>query len=119
MKKLLILSSLLLSLVGCGNVKRVQNTCLKERTIYFSSIDMIYFENNYAYLKTYDFKKKKIYIIDTIKDNRIELKATSEYDYNIGFSIINEEEYVLEKGGAKYKEDKEGFFSLKDFDLFV
>ena len=119
MKKLLILSSLFLSLVSCGNVSRVQNTCLKERTIYFCSVDMIYFENNYAYLKTYDFKKKKIYIIDTIKDNRIELKATSEYDYNIGFSIINEEEYVLEKGGAKYKEDKEGFFSLKDFDLFV
>lgn len=29
MKKLLILSSLLLSLVGCVNVARVQNTCLK------------------------------------------------------------------------------------------
>ena len=111
MKKLLILSSLLLSLVGCGNVNRVQNTCLKERTIYFSK--------GYAYSKTYDFKKKKIYIIDTIKDNRIELKATSEYDYNIALSIINEEEYVFESGGAKYKEDKEGFFSLKDFELFV
>ena len=117
MKKLLILSSLLLSLVSCGNVKKVQNTCLKEKTIYFCSVDMIYFENDYAYLKTYDFKKKKIYIIDTIKDNRIELKATSEYD--IALSIINEEEYVFESGGAKYKEDKEGFFSLKDFELFV
>lgn len=119
MKKLLILSSLLLSLVSCGNVVRVQNTCLKEDTIYFSSVKMFYFSKGYAYSKTYDFKKKKIYIIDTIKDNRIELKATSEYDYNIALSIINEEEYVFESGGAKYKEDKEGFFSLKDFDLFV
>ena len=119
MKKLLVLSSLFLALVSCGNVKRVQNTCLKERTIYFSSIDMIYFESNYAYLKTYDFKKKKIYTISPIEDNRIELKATSEYDYNIAFFIINEEEYVFERGGAKYKEDKEGFFSLKDFELFV
>ena len=119
MKKLLILSSLLLSLVGCGNVNRVQKTCLKEKTIYFSSVKMFYFSKGYAYSKTYDFKKKKIYIIDTIKDNRIELKATSEYDYNIALSIINEEEYVFESGGSKYKEDKEGFFSLKDFELFV
>ena len=44
MKKLLVLSSLLLSLVGCGNVNRVQNTCLKERTIYFCSVDMIYLD---------------------------------------------------------------------------
>ena len=119
MKKLLILSSLLLSLVGCGNVKKVQNTCLKENTIYFSSVKMFYFSNGYAYSKTYDFKKKKIYIIETIKDNRIDLTATSEFDYNIAISIINEEEYVFESGGAKYKEDKEGFFSLKDFELFV
>ena len=119
MKKLLILSSLLLSLVGCGNVKKVQNTCLKEKTIYFCSVDMIYFENDYAYLKTYDFKKKKIYTISTIEENRIKLKATSEYDYNISLFIINEGEYVFESGGEKYKEDKEGFFSLKDFDLFV
>ena len=35
MKKLLILSSLLLSLVGCGNVARVQYTCLKEKTFYY------------------------------------------------------------------------------------
>ena len=119
MKKLLVLSSLLLSLVGCGNVARVQNTCLKERTIYFCSVDMIYFENNYAYLKTYDFKKKKIYIIDTIEDNRIDLTATNGYDFNTAIFLIDSEEYVFERGGAKYKEDKEGFFSLKDFELFV
>ena len=118
MKRLLILSSLLLSLVSCGN-KTIKGTELKEKTIYFSSVKMFYFSKGYAYSKTYDFKKKKIYIIDTIKDNRIELKATSEYDYNIALSIINEEEYVFESGGAKYKEDKEGFFSLKDFELFV
>ena len=119
MKKLLILSSLLLSLAGCGNVNIVQNTCLKEKTLYFSSIDMIYFENNYAYLKTYDFKKKKIYTIRPIKDNRIDLMATSEYDYNIALFLIDSEEYVFDRGGTKYKEDKEGFFSLKDFELFV
>lgn len=119
MKKLLILSSLFLSLASCGNVKTVQNTCLKERTIYFCSVDMIYFESNYAYLKTYDFKKKKIYIIDTIKDNRINLTATNGCDYNTALFFIDSEEYVFERGGAKYKEDKEGFFSLKDFDLFV
>ena len=118
MKKLLILSSLLLSLVRGGN-KTIKGTELKEDTVYFSSVKMFYFSKGYAYSKTYDFKKKKIYIIDTIKDNRIELKATSEYDYNIALSIINEEEYVFESGGAKYKEDKEGFFSLKDFELFV
>ena len=118
MKRLLILSSLLLSLVSCGN-KTIKGTELKEDTVYFSSVKMFYFSKGYAYSKTYDFKKKKIYIIDTIKDNRIELKATSEYDYNIALSIINEEEYVFESGGAKYKEDKEGFFSLKDFELFV
>ena len=119
MKKLLVLSSLLLSLVSCGNVNRVQNTCLKERTIYFSSVDMIYFESNYAYLKTYDFTKKKIYTIRPIKDNRIDLMAISEYDYNTALFLIDSEEYVFERGGTKYKEDKEGFFSLKDFELFV
>lgn len=119
MKKLLILSSLFLSLVSCGNVKRVQNTCLKEKTIYFSSIDMIYFENDYAYLKTYDFKKKKIYTIDTIKDNTIDLTATNEYEFGTVLYLLDDEEYVFERGGAKYKEDKEGFFSLKDFELFV
>ena len=119
MKRLLILSSLFLSLFSCGNVNRVQNTCLKEKTIYFSSIDMIYFESNYAYLKTYDFKKKKIYTIRPIKDNRIDLMATSEYDYNIALFLIDSGEYVFDRGGTKYKEDKEGFFSLKDFELFV
>ena len=49
MKKLLILSSLFLSLVGCGNVNRVQNTCLKEKTIYFS--------------KKKNIKKKKVFLI--------------------------------------------------------
>ena len=48
MKKLLVLSSLLLSLVSCGNVARVQNTCLKEDTIYFSSVKMFYFSKGYA-----------------------------------------------------------------------
>lgn len=109
MKKLLILSSLLLSLVGCGNVNRVQNTCLKEKTIYFSSVKMFYFSKGYAYSKTYDFKKKKIYIIDTIKDNRIDLTATNGYDFNTAIFLIDSEEYVFESGGAKYKEDKEGF----------
>ena len=119
MKKLLVLTSLLLSLVSCGNVKRVQNTCLKERTIYFSSIDMIYFESNYAYLKTYDFKKKKIYTISPIEDNRIDLTATNDYEFGTVLYLLDDEEYVFERGGSKYKEDKEGFFSLKDFELFV
>ena len=96
MKKLLILSSLLLSLVGCGNVKRVQNTCLKEKTIYFCSVDMIYFENNYAYLKTYDFKKKKIYTISTIEDNKIDLKANSGDEFGTILYLLDDEEYVFD-----------------------
>lgn len=119
MKKLLVLSSLLLSLVGCGNVSRVQNTCLKEKTIYFCSVDMIYFESNYAYLKTYDFKKKKTYTISTIEDNKIDLKANNGGEFGTILYLLDDEEYVFERGGAKYKEDKEGFFSLKDFELFV
>lgn len=119
MKKLLILSSLLLSLVGCGN-KIIKGTELKEDTIYFSSVSMFYFSKGYAYNKTYDFNKKKIYTIQEIKDNQMILNPTSSMDRKLTLNLlVDDEEYAFELHYANYKEDKEGFFSLKDFELFV